>query len=89
MATNIGKLKECVVDARVCLTQIETRLEQTSTTLDLRKVKTSFIKWLVGTAAGLSVAASIAMIFALHNATPMAPSAAQVVIIIQVPSPPQ
>ena len=98
MDARIAKLEDFVVDARDRLTKIETRLDQTATKTDLageagsirndvQKGFNDMIKWVVGTAVVLGVAAITVMTFVLNNASPKAPAAQPAPIIITVPQP--
>lgn len=66
--------------------KIETRLDQIATKADLRECFSRAIKWVVGTAVGLGVAAITVMTFVLNNAAPK-PASAQPPIIINIPQP--
>lgn len=57
--------------------KIETRLDQIATKADLHECFNRAIKWVVGTAVGLGVAAITVMTFVLNNAAPKAASAQQ------------
>jgi hypothetical protein len=59
-----------------------------ATKADLAELASSLIKWMVGTAVGLGVAAITVMTFVLNNAVPKAP-AASAPIVITVPYPSQ
>jgi hypothetical protein len=96
MEARVAKLEEFVTDARERLTKIDTRLDgmdtRMATKADLHENANSMIKWVVGTAALLGVAAITVMTFVLNNAVPKAPASQPAPIIIQVPSqapPPQ
>lgn len=82
MENRIVKLEDFATDTRERLTRIETRLDQTATKADLHEMSASMIKWMVGTAAGLGVAAITVMTFVLNNASLKAPSAPPTPIII-------
>lgn len=79
MEDRVKKLEEFVGEARtelraidVRLAKIETRLDQTSTKSDLTEAVNGQIKWIVGTAVALGVAAITVMTFVLNNAVPKA-----------------
>jgi hypothetical protein len=61
MKSKISKLEEFVVDARERLIKIETKLDgmnsRMATKSDLHESASKMIKWMVGTAVGLGVAA--------------------------------
>lgn len=87
MEARVAKLEEFVLDTRERLTRIETKLDTFATKADISDTKSDIIKWMVGTAVGLGVAAITVMTFVLNNATPKAPpSQALPPIIINVPS---
>jgi hypothetical protein len=58
-----------------------------ATKADLSDLAASLIKWMVGTAVGLGVAAITVMTFVLNNAVPKAPAAAPIVIAVPYPAP--
>ena len=82
MEARIVKLEEFAVDAKERLVRIETRLDQTLTKADFAEAMSAQVKWIVGTALGLGVAAITVMTFVLNNAVPKPPSAAPVPIVI-------
>ncbi len=57
MEARIAKLEEFATDARQHLVQIESRLDQTATKADVHEMTAAMIKWTVGTAAAIVVAA--------------------------------
>lgn len=73
-----------LIDVR--LAHIEAKLDTFATKSDLHEMGGGLIKWMVGTAVGLGVAAITVMTFVLNNAAPKAPTAAPAPIIINVPS---
>jgi len=89
MEARVAKLEDFAQDTRERLTRIETKLDSFATKADLQEMSGSMIKWMVGTAVGLGVAAITVMTFVLNNAAPKAPQApqAQAPIIINVPAP--
>lgn len=87
MEPRVAKLEDFAVDTRERLTRIETRLDQTATKADVHEMSASMVKWMVGTAAGLGVAAITVMTFVLNNATPKSAPVAPMPIIINVPLP--
>ena len=87
MEARVVKLEDFAQDTRDRLTRIETKLDTFATKADLQEMSSSMIKWMVGTAVGLGVAAITVMTFVLNNAAPKATTAApQPPIIINVPS---
>jgi hypothetical protein len=68
-----------------------------ATKADLAELASSLIKWMVGTALGLGVAAITVMTFVLNNAVPKAPAATTPIVIAlpystqqpAAPAPPQ
>ena len=88
MEARVIKLEDFAVDTRERLTRIETRLDQTATKADLHELSASMIKWMVGTAVGLGVAAITIMTFVLNNAAPKVTSGSSAPIIITIPSAP-
>jgi hypothetical protein len=75
--------------------RIDGRLDHTATKADLHEarvemhaMKSELIKWIVGTAIGLGVAAITVMTFVLNNAAPKLPAASPAPIVIQLPAPP-
>lgn len=90
MEARVAKLEEFVIDTRERLTKIETRLDgidtKMATKADIHESANSMIKWVVGTGAGLGVAAITVMTFVLNNATPKAPAAQPAPIVIQIPA---
>lgn len=89
METRVTRLEEFAQETRDRLTRIETKLDTFATKADLQEMSGSMIKWMVGTAVGLGVAAITVMTFVLNNAAPKtAASASPPPIIINVPSNP-
>lgn len=91
MEERVGKLEEFAQDAKDRLIKIETRLDQTVTKADLSDAMNAQIKWMVGTAVVLGVAAITVMTFVLNNAIPKVPTApavtpAPIVIYAQPPA---
>jgi phage shock protein A len=77
MEARITRLEESVVDIRVRLTAIETRLDQTATKTDLADLKVAMhkgfadmIKWVVGTAIVLGATGITVITFVLDHASP-------------------
>lgn len=84
--SRLDKLEQFAVEARERLAKIEARLEQMATKADLAELSATLVKWIVGMAVGMSVAAVTVMTFVLNNAAPKAaapPPPAP--IIIQMP----
>ncbi len=94
------EFKKAVADIDNQFVRVESRLEQTSTKADLGEMradiaemkagvsdmKSELIKWMVGTAIGLGVAAITVMTFVLNNAVPKSVSPTQPAsIVIQMP----
>lgn len=75
MDKRVEKLEEFAQDAKDRLIKIETRLDQTVTKADLSDAMNAQIKWMVGTAVVLGVAAITVMTFVLNNAVPKPPTA--------------
>ena len=89
MEDRVVKLEDFATDTRERLTRIETRLDQTATKADLHEMSASMVKWMVGTAAGLGVAAITVMTFVLNNAAPKSVASPPAPIIIYAqPAPP-
>lgn len=89
MDARVAELEDFALDTRERLARIETKLDTFASKSDLSDMKSDLIKWMVGTAIGLGVAAITVMTFVLNNATPkVAPTAAPPAIIINVPSQP-
>lgn len=88
MEARVAKLEDFAQDTRERLTRIETKLDSFATKADLQEMSSSMIKWVVGTAVGLGVAAITVMTFVLNNAAPKVPTTppAQAPIIINVPA---
>ncbi len=94
MEARVTALEDFAKDAKERLTRIETKLDHTATKADVAEAANSQIKWMVGTAAGLGVAAITVMTFVLNNAAPKSPPAvpaaaiqpSQAPIIINVPA---
>ena len=73
------------IDVR--LAGIDAKLDTFATKADLHEMGGSMIKWMVGTAVGLGVAAITVMTFVLNNAAPKAAAAAMPpAIIVNVPA---
>lgn len=87
MEARVTKLEEFAQDTRDRLTRIESRLDSFATKADLQEMGASMVKWMVGTAVGLGVAAITVMTFVLNNAAPKATSQSAPPIIINVPAP--
>jgi hypothetical protein len=106
MEVGPSQLEEFIAETRERFARIETRLDQTVTRADLleavgglrsdmAKGFLSMVKWIVGTAVGLSAAAVTVMTFVLNYATPprnppvpiiqAAPAPAVPPVIIQMP----
>ena len=94
MEARVLKLEDFAVETRDRLTRIETKLDGTSTKADLADLRSEMhqgfgdiVKWIVGTAVGLGVAAITVMTFVLNNAAPKTATLAQPpAIIINVPA---
>lgn len=98
MEDRIEKLEAFAADTRDRLARIESRLDQMATKADLAEkvgeLKTEIqrsvnemIRWMVGTAIGLGVAAITVITFVLNNATPKAAPPAPVPITINTQAP--
>ncbi|MDQ2989755.1 MAG: hypothetical protein M3R60_11715 [Pseudomonadota bacterium] len=106
MEAGPSQFEEFAAEARERFARIETRLDQTATKADLLaavgdlrsemdKGFLSMVKWIVGTALGISAAAITVMTFVLNYATPPrnppvpiiqpAPAPAVPPVIIQLP----
>ena len=86
--SRLDKLEEFAVEARERLAKIEARLERMATKADLVELSATLVKWIVGMAVGMSVAAVTVMTFVLNNAVPKVapvPPAPPAPIIIQMP----
>lgn len=88
--TRVDKLENVVVEARERLTRIETRLDHIEanmvTKADLAEFSGTMIKWMIGTASGMSIAGITVMTFVLNNAVPKAAAQSPPApIIIQLP----
>lgn len=89
MEARIVKLEDFAVDTRERLTRIETKLDSVATKAELHDMKAELIKWMVGLAVGLGVAAITVMTFVLNNAAPKVATVSQPPsIIINVPPAP-
>jgi hypothetical protein len=86
MEARLIKLEDFAADAKDRLVKIETRLEQRAAKTDLtekigdvkveiHKTANEMIRWVVGTAVVLGVAAITVMTFVLNNAVPKPPAA--------------
>lgn len=98
MEERVEKLEEFAADTRDRLSRIESRLDQMATKADLAEkvgeLKTEIqrsvnemIRWMVGTAIGLGVAAITVITFVLNNATPKTPPMPPTPITINTQSP--
>lgn len=90
METRVSKLEGFALETRDRLARIESRLDTFATKADLQEMGSSMIKWMVGTAVGLGVAAITVMTFVLNNAAPKPPAAVvqpaqQPPVIINIP----
>ena len=86
--SRLDKLEEFAVEARERLAKIEAGLERMATKADLVELSATLVKWIVGMAVGMSVAAVTVMTFVLNNAVPKVaavPPAPPAPIIIQMP----
>jgi hypothetical protein len=90
MEARVTKLESFVIDTRERLVKIEGRLDgidsRMATKVDLSEGFSAIIKWVVGTAVGLGVAAITVMTFVLNNAAPKAPASQPIPIVIQIPN---
>ena len=94
MKSRAIKLEDFAQDTRDRLARIESKLDTFATKADLQELRSEIhkgnnelIRWVVGTAVGLGVAAITVTTFVLNNATPKAPAAApQAPIIIHMPA---
>lgn len=83
------KLDTCATKEDLTKLRGETREGFESVRSDMHKGTAEIIKWMIGTAVGLGVAAITVMTFVLNNAAPKTPAAAlQPPIIINVPATP-
>ncbi|WP_432377583.1 hypothetical protein [Duganella sp. P38] len=98
MEDRFEKLEAFAADTRDRLARIESRLDQMATKADLAEkvgeLKTEIqrsvnemIRWMVGTAIGLGVAAITVITFVLNNATPKAPPPPPTPITINTQAP--
>lgn len=87
MEERIIRLENFAIEVCDRLARIETRLEQTATKADLAAAMSDMIKWMVGTAIVLGATAITVITFVLNNASPKAPAAQPVPIVIQLPPP--
>lgn len=83
MESRIQRLEADVATIKADLAVVRSNY---ATKEDLADLTNSLIKWMVGTAIGLGVAAITVMTFVLNNAVPKATPAP---IVIAVPYPPQ
>ena len=84
--SRLDKLEEFAVEARERLAKIEARLEQMATKADLAELSATLVKWIVGMAVGMSLAAVTVMTFVLNNAVPKAaPAPPPTPLVIQMP----
>lgn len=94
MKSRAIKLEDFAQDTRDRLTRIESKLDTFATKADLQELRSEIhkgnnelIRWVVGTAVGLGVAAITVTTFVLNNATPKVPATApQAPIIINMPA---
>lgn len=88
----VQKLEKLAEETRSELRAIDVRLTRIEATIitkaDLQESLNAMIKWVVGTAVGLGIAAITVMTFVLNNAVPK-PSAspANAPIVITLPAP--
>jgi len=86
LSARVGHLEDDMKDVRDRLARMEPRLDAFATKGDLAETKAEIIKWVVGTAVGLGVAAITVMTFVLNNAVQKSPATPQQPpIIINVP----
>jgi hypothetical protein len=85
LSERVGRLEVDMKDVRDRLARMEPRMEAFATKGDLAETKSEIIKWVVGTAVGLGVAAITVMTFVLNNAIPKSPAAAAPQPIIIMP----
>lgn len=76
MEARIAKLEEFATDARQHLVQIETRLDQTATKADVHEMTAAMIKWTVGSAAAIVVAAISVVTVVVNTAATRGPAVA-------------
>jgi hypothetical protein len=83
LGLRVGNLEIDVKDVRDRLGRVEVKLDAVSTKAEVHDLKAEMIKWIVGTAIGLGVAAITVFTFVLNNATPkgVAPQSAQPIVI--------
>jgi hypothetical protein len=90
MEERVKKLEDGQQELKTQLVRIDTRLDHIegsmATKTDLAEYKSEMIKWIVGTAIAMGVAAITVMTFVLNNATPKAPAAPQQPIVIYAPA---
>ncbi|WP_348696147.1 hypothetical protein [Duganella fentianensis] len=93
MEARIAKLEEFAADAKQRLVLIETRLDQTATKADVHEMTAAMIKWTVGTAVAIVVAAISVITVVVNTAAQrspagVVPTSAPVIIYLPVPVPP-
>ncbi|HEU4376048.1 MAG TPA: hypothetical protein VFS02_21305 [Telluria sp.] len=99
MEAGPSQLDEFIAETRERFARIEIRLDQTATKADLlaavgdlrsemHKGNLATVKWIVGTAVGLGVAAITVMTFVLNYATPPRNPPAPIVQTAPAPAPP-
>lgn len=86
MESRIQRLEADVAAIKEDVAVLRANSEHFVTKADLQNQLTSLVKWIVGTAIGLGVAAVTVMTFVLNNATPKANTTP---VVIYVPYPPQ
>jgi hypothetical protein len=92
MEERVKKLEELADATRSELRAIDVRLTRIEATIvtkaDLQESLNAMIKWVVGTAVGLGIAAITVMTFVLNNAVPKPPAnPATSPIVITLPAP--
>eukprot|EP01030_Chromulinospumella_sphaerica_P014349 gene14349-14141_t len=74
MEARIAKLEEFAADAKQRLVLIETRLDQTATKADVHEMTAAMIKWTVGTAVAIVVAAISVITVVVNTAAQRSPA---------------
>lgn len=85
----LAKLEDFALEARERMIKIEARLDQTATKAEMASLRAEMqrgfadmIKWIVGTAIGITATGIVVMTFVLNNAVPKAPAAPSAPITI-------
>jgi hypothetical protein len=81
-----GRMEARLRQVEDAIIRIDTRMDSLATSAEVAQWSHDIIKWMVGTAIAISVAAITVMTFVLNHAAPKAPPPSQQPIIINVPA---